>query len=358
MMARSWANLRFAALVAALVFFTLPVARGDDAEKPPDNDKKSQSEKTATKNPDKSQKETDESTDSKFMRVTRDKDDNPIAMETATKRYVSADGSLVVDLVGAIHIADADYFKGLNKDFEQYDALLFELVAPEGSVPRKGRGKATGIVSGVQNFMKDMLALEFQLDQVDYEKPNFVHADMTPNEFSKVMKDRGESPISIFLRLMQASAEAQANRKRPPPPASELLTVIFDKERGPSILKRMMADEMSEADTMLEALNGEEGSTLITERNKVALKVLREQIDAGKKKIGVFYGAGHMVDMEKRLIKDFGLKLQETRWLTAWDLKKAAPKKPATQSSKKKMAKSIAIKSSANDDAPVVAPKP
>ena len=62
------------------------------------------------------------------------------------------------------------------------------------------------------------------------------------------------------------------------------------------------------------------GSVLITERNKKALKVLKKQMAAGKKRIGIFYGAGHLDDMDKRLRKDFGLKPVAITWLTAWDL--------------------------------------
>jgi hypothetical protein len=57
----------------------------------------------------------------------------------------------------------------------------------------------------------------------------------------------------------------------------------------------------------------------------VALAVLRKQIAAGKRHLGVFYGAGHLPDMEKRLEKDFGLKRQSTLWLTAWDMTGRTP---------------------------------
>jgi hypothetical protein len=68
------------------------------------------------------------------------------------------------------------------------------------------------------------------------------------------------------------------------------------------------------------ALDGPQGSTLITERNKVALKKLSEQIAAGKKRIAIFYGAGHLKDMQQRLIDEFHLKSSGQEWLTAWNL--------------------------------------
>ena len=72
--------------------------------------------------------------------------------------------------------------------------------------------------------------------------------------------------------------------------------------------------------------SGPEGSTLITERNKVALKKLGEQIAGGKKKIAIFYGAGHMGDIEKHLLADFHLHRSQEQWLTAWKIDKV----PAT----------------------------
>ena len=49
--------------------------------------------------------------------------------------------------------------------------------------------------------------------------------------------------------------------------------------------------------------------------------MLAEQIAAGKKRIGIFYGAGHMPDMEKRLVADLGAERDAERWLVAWDLR-------------------------------------
>ncbi len=63
---------------------------------------------------------------------------------------------------------------------------------------------------------------------------------------------------------------------------------------------------------------------LVVDRNGEALKVLQKQIALGKKKIGIFYGAAHLPDFDKRLINDFGLQPAEgsdnPRWITAWDL--------------------------------------
>ena len=40
----------------------------------------------------------------------------------------------------------------------------------------------------------------------------------------------------------------------------------------------------------------------------------------GRKKLGIFYGAAHMPDMEKRLQKMGFAQVGKPRWLVAWDI--------------------------------------
>ena len=53
---------------------------------------------------------------------------------------------VVVDLIGAVHVGEKAYYEALNKQFEDYDAVLYELVAPEGTRVPKG-AKPGGIRS-------------------------------------------------------------------------------------------------------------------------------------------------------------------------------------------------------------------
>ena len=66
---------------------------------------------------------------------------------------------------------------------------------------------------------------------------------------------------------------------------------------------------------------------LVADRNKKACQVLTRQIVAGQKKLAIFYGAAHMPDFDRRLLRDFGLERQGQEWLTAWDLKRP-PRRP------------------------------
>lgn len=272
----------------------------------------------------------------KFIRVTRDDDDKPTALQTSTVRYVAPDEQregLIVDLIGVVHIGERDYYRQLNRQFKQYDAVLYELVAPEGTrVPKNGAKKSSHPVGMLQTAMKDLLELSFQLDHVDYHQDNFVHADMSPDDFSKSMADRGESIWEIFLRML-AQGMVQQGKQSKGVSDGDLLLALFDRNRALA-LKRIMAQQFEDLGGAMAALEGPEGSTLITERNKKALEVLAKKIDSGAKRLAIFYGAGHMPDMSERLESDFGMQRKDEQWLTAWDLR-SKPKQPASKPARK-----------------------
>jgi hypothetical protein len=265
-----------------------------------------------------------------FIRLRRDARKQPLSLETAIVRYhprgkTESDG--FVDLIAAFHIGDKSYYEALNKAFEDYDVVLYELVAPLGTRVPKGGGKSDSAVSKVQKFLKDSLELEFQLDHIDYTKANFVHADMSPADMAKSMSDNGETWLKILGRMMSYSATQQSKRSSDES-GVELLAAFFSKDRA-TALKRAFAEQLEDNDSLaaLEQIS----PTLVAGRNKVVLEALRKQMAAGKKKIAIFYGGGHMPDLDSHLRTDFGLVPGETRWLAAWNLESKAPAKQKAQ---------------------------
>jgi hypothetical protein len=68
---------------------------------------------------------------------------------------------------------------------------------------------------------------------------------------------------------------------------------------------------------------------LIVDRNAAALKVFGRELAKGRKRIAIFYGAGHLPDFEKRLKEDFDLVRESEDWLPAWNLRDTKAEKPA-----------------------------
>jgi hypothetical protein len=265
----------------------------------------------------------DEPKPSAFLRLVKDGRDQVQSMETAIVRYVPQDCGQTgptVDLVAAVHIGEKSYYKRLNDEFKKYDVVLYELVAPEGTRVPKGGGQGSNHpVSALQKGMTQLLDLSFQLSEIDYTAKNLAHADMSPEQLSTSMQRRGEHFWAMLVRAMGYSLAKQSQNPGRSSDA-ELLMALLDRNRALA-LKRVLAEQFQDMEGMMKAMDGPDGSTLIAGRNEAALKVLRQKIAEGKKKIAILYGAGHMLDMEKRLRDDFALTPINTRWLVAWNLR-------------------------------------
>ena len=116
--------------------------------------------------------------------------------------------------------------------------------------------------------------------------------------------------------VARSRASASTGIDKPEPQAPDIsLTDLLN----PKKFKRMMAQQFEDAGGDV-SLGGTINRLLVEDRNKACIKVLQQQLTAGKKKIAIFYGAAHMPDFDKRLKEDFGMKRTESEWLTAWDL--------------------------------------
>jgi hypothetical protein len=238
------------------------------------------------------------------------------------------DAGVTVHLVGAVHVGDAKYYADLDKLFESYDALLYEMVKPKNAgAPARGQKGGGSMISMFQRLLKDVLELDYQLDGIDYSKKNFVHADLDAEEFERLQEERGESILGLMfqqlIRDLAKSAEGKATAKNQPG-IGELIEAFSADDRGKR-LKLIMGRSMGD---MEEQIAGFQGTVLVTERNKKALAVLKDAIRSGKKNIGVFYGAAHMPDLEMRLAL-MGFKRTGMEYKVAWDISdpKPEPKK-------------------------------
>ncbi len=241
-------------------------------------------------------------------------------LQTAITHYTNEEG-VAVSLIGVVHIGDAKYYKNLQAIFKDYDALLYEMVKPADDSSAPGK-QTTSSVSSIQRGMKRLLELEFQLDALDYDQENFVHADMDVDTFFRVQDERGESMLSLMFQSMMQQWSQQMKGKGPRMNHFQLLAALLNPDRARA-LKYLLAQEMEAIESMVAGLDGSDGgkgSVILTERNKVAFEVLEREIKDGKLKLGVFYGAAHLPDMERRLF-DMGYHLKSTDWLTAWDIR-------------------------------------
>ena len=266
---------------------------------------------------------------SEHMRIQRDHRGRAWSMDTAITRFelTNENGKVVyVDLIGAVHVGEKEYYDALNERFEMYDSMLYELIAPEGTVIPKGGGERdiANPIAALQVGMMAGLDLSFQLEQIDYTPSNFVHADMTPEEFAESWTKNNESVSRILLKSMGHSIAMQTKGKGP----SNLSFLAAGLSKNPTLkFRRVAAEQMMAMDAGMSIFEGDEGSTIIENRNAKAMKILKREIDAGKTKLGIFYGAGHLNDMQERLENEFKMKRAGKTWLLAWKLRE--PREPS-----------------------------
>lgn len=259
-----------------------------------------------------------------FTRIASDTDGNPTALQLAIVTYgpASGDDELAVDLISAIHIGDSSYYGNLNDRFGAYDVVLYELLIRDETEITPDDRDSLNVLSASQVFLKNLLGLAFQLDEIDYRAPNFVHADMTTAMLGDSMEERGESLYVYAWRMFLMSLDEYA---RDPLGLRDLrLLGRMVANRQGNGLKTAIAYEMADERNMRDFLGGEQGSALIAARNARAMQVLQEQIDAGARHIGIFYGVAHMPDFEQRLADELSLVRQQTDWINAWQLDEQA----------------------------------
>ncbi len=252
-------------------------------------------------------------------------------LQTAVVTYRNKEG-VTIKLVAAIHIGERAYFESLNKLFTGCDSVLYEMVSPknaESPTPKPGQTTQHPIAR-LQRFLQETLGLSYQLDVIDYKATNFVHADMDKETFEKMQAQRGESFESLMLQQMMAAMsriKAQPADDDDAAPAAqddmqELKQAIrlLTRPDGQTQMKIVLARQMGDMENTAMGLGGQGGTVIVTERNRAAFNVLKNELKAGRKNIAIFYGAAHMSDMADRLDL-MGFAPVQTEWMTAWDLK-------------------------------------
>lgn len=281
--------------------------------------------------------------DRRFIRFQEDA--TGARLQSGIASYRNAEG-ITVTLIGAVHIADESYFDALNTLFTQHDAVLYEMVggpiekrqaavapdaAADPAVKQKNQAEAEAAqrmswLPAMHERLQKSLALQGQLEGIDYFKPNFVHADMTHTEFASKQEERNEGFLALWLRAVQVQMQnPQVTAKQP-----GLLKIleILTLSDSSTELKRLIGRSFDSVEAIITGMEVGNGTVILTERNKVALEVLQQQIALGKKTPAIFYGAAHLPDMEDRLLA-MGFTKTSSTWLNAWSLPPepvAAPK--------------------------------
>ncbi|MEO0448299.1 MAG: hypothetical protein AAF191_19725 [Verrucomicrobiota bacterium] len=232
------------------------------------------------------------------------------------------EGGTVVDLVSVVHIGDERYFDQMNQHLSTYDVVLYEMVGgPMETRDERQVKSEIGMTHLLQRVVQSMLGLKYQLDGIDYSPDNFVHADANWEQWESLMEAKNQSMTTLFTRAMKMQDNEEMKEVLEKMNGEETMGSILSSitEFNPDRFKRSLAPMLSESEAFIQQLEGEDGTVLIAERNKIVMEEVEKQMAAGKRRIGVFYGAGHMPDFKNRL-EAIGFEERRSDWMTAWSI--------------------------------------
>jgi hypothetical protein len=198
--------------------------------------------------------------------------------------------------------------------------------------------------AGIQGQLASALGLVFQLDAIDYGQPNFRNSDMSMHRLQDLMAGRkdpkpagapgdvdDDPPVSPeasqqmqqMMKLLDGSSAMASVLKFG-------LRLIGSSPKMQSMVKLVMIDMLGSIQGDLSNMKGlppemnQLMKVLIQDRNAIVVADLKRIIaepDAPRS-IAVFYGAGHMADLQKRIADELdyvpGTESGDSFWLTAF----------------------------------------
>lgn len=272
-------------------------------------------------------------------------DSNRVQLQIAVRKFVPPRRrGPVLWLAGVSHLGESNYYAALQKHLDAQTLVLFEGV---GGQSDEGPTQTTGEVtspdlaaqtepsddrnraSSLQFSLAAALGLEFQLEAIDYRRPNFRHCDLSVGQIRDLIAEQprvaGEpgagqsfegllkmmeggswldSLLQIGLRFISANPKLQGLAKL------ALIDTIAEIQGDPSKLQGLPPETKQLLDVLLQ------------KRNQNIVASLRNELKELKREdaVAVFYGTAHMPDLERRIREEFRYVPAGELWLTAFSV--------------------------------------
>ena len=272
-------------------------------------------------------------------------DSNLVQLQIAVRKFVPARRKEpIIWLVGVSHIGQSNYYAVLQKHLNAQTLVLFEGVGgpsggdgearaggapPADSTPPADASAAGGNASSLQSSMAAALGLVFQLEAIDYHRPNFRHCDLSVGQIRTLIAEQPPVPgeagasqsfegllemmqggswldslVQIGLRFIGANPKLQGLAKL------ALIDTLGEIQGDPSRLEGLGPEMKQLLDVLLQ------------KRNQKVMKELSKELDqlGRHDSIAVFFGTGHMPDLERRLRQELHYRPADELWFTAFSV--------------------------------------
>jgi hypothetical protein len=279
-------------------------------------------------------------------------DTNTVQLQIALRKFSPArNRGPAIWLAAVMHVGEPGYFHALQLFLDTQTVVLYEGINPEAHPHHVHDASAastpapitaappSGANAGysMQSTLARSLGLVFQLEAIDYDRANFLNSDLSILQIQRIMaggrprvapgQEGGTngsfdtllqimdgssflgSLFKIGMQLMAASPELQAVAKL------TLIEAVGRLKGDLSDVQGLPPDWKQLVKVLIEARNQNLLTDLRAELKKIPI--------SGS--IAVFYGAGHMDDLEKRVTGDLHYRPADETWLTAFsvDLRKS-----------------------------------
>jgi len=264
-----------------------------------------------------------------YLRAARGPDGSS-SLEVALRRLAPARGEgPAVWLAAVTHLGTREYYAELQRFLDDCPLVLFEAVRTEEDGRPVGRAGYS-----LQAELAKALGLAFQLEAIDYERAHFRNSDLQLAQITRILSAAtNDVPAAAtagspgagaveFGALMQAmSGEGLMGGL-----ARMGVALLGASTRLQAATKVAMIEMLSDLPRDLSGIPGlPDGMqrllrVLIEERNAAVARDVRDALGRSPTpaSVAIFYGAGHMPDLEARLCRELGYRAAEDRWLTAF----------------------------------------
>jgi hypothetical protein len=276
-------------------------------------------------------------------------DSNHVELQIAARQFLPMYRSQpVVWLIGVSHLGDHNYYAALQTHLDAQSLVLYEGVgaaeventndlsisSDTSSPPSVEPAEASDNRGSLQSAMAASLGLVFQLEAIDYRRQNFRNSDLSITQLRQLMSQAEpgsgqpgpsesfenllqmmegnswfESLLQLALRFLGANPKFQALGRL------ALIDLLGQIQGDPSRLQGLPPE-------MKQLL-----AVLLERRNEKVISDLKARLpEIGRHgSIAIFFGTGHMPDMEKRLRAELKYQPAGELWFAAFgvDLSRA-----------------------------------
>lgn len=271
-------------------------------------------------------------------------DSNRVELQIAARRFIPGRrGQPVVWLTGVSHIGESNYYAALQIHLGAQTLVLFEGIGGSGQESATSRNEnahanndarvegmqSAGNRGSLQSSMAASLGLVFQLEAIDYRQANFRNSDLSIMQLRQLMtqaevaagKPSANESFDNLLELMAGNSWFDsllqvafrflgANPKLQAFGRLALIDLLGQLQGDPARLQGLPPEMKQLLEVLLQRRN-----------DKVIADLKSELPRIGRHgSIAIFFGTGHMPDLETRLRHELKYRPAQEMWFRAFDV--------------------------------------